>query len=96
MVVGVLRLDLVLHAPLSLKQKRGIVKQLVARVRNRFPVSCAETDAHDLWQRAVVAIAMVGQSEEQVRQVFEQIEAEIQHDGQAEVVERDCEVLHYA
>ena len=96
MVVGVLRLDLVLHAPLSLKEKRGLVKKIVARLRNRFPVSCAETDHHDLWQRAGIALAMVAVSEIEVQKTFHQIEEYLQQAGQAEVVDRDCEILHYS
>ena len=95
MVVGVLRLDLVLHAPLSLKEKRGQVKKIVARLRNRFPVSCAETGSHDLWQRVGLSIAMVAMTEAEVQRVFNHIEDDLQKDGLAELVERDCEILHF-
>lgn len=96
MVVGVLRLDLVLHAPLSLKEKRGLVKKLVARLRNRYPVSCAETEYHDLWQRAGFAVAMVAMDEADIQKVFTLIEEDLQKDGLAEMVDRDCEILHYS
>lgn len=96
MVVGVLRLDLVLHAPLSLKEKRGQVKKIVARIRNHYPVSCAETDHHDLWQRTGVSLAMVAMEEAEIQRVFNRIEEELQRDGLAELRERDCEILHYS
>jgi len=96
MVVGVLRLDLVLHAPLSLKEKRGQVKKLVAKLRNRYPISCAETGSHELWQRTELSIAMVAMTEAEIQRVFNRIEDDLQKDGLAELVERDCEVLHYS
>ena len=39
-----IRLSLSCH---SLKEKRGIVKSMLGRSRNRFNVSCAETDRQD-------------------------------------------------
>jgi len=96
MVVGVVRLDLVLHAPLSLKEKRGRVKKLVARIRNHYPVSCAETDSHDLWQRVGISVAMVAMEEAEIQRVFTKIEEDLQRDGLAELADRDCEILHYS
>lgn len=95
MVVGILRLDLLLYAPQSLKEKRGIVRRIVDRCRVRFPVSCAETGAHDLWQRTELGFALVSHDEATVRNVFEQIEEEIERLGSAEVSDRQVEVLHF-
>lgn len=48
---------------LSLKEKRQVVKSIVARVRNEFNVSIAEVDDQDLWQSAVLAVACVSSSQ---------------------------------
>ena len=95
MVVGVLRLELLLHAPLSLKEKRSVVKRILGRCRERFPVSCAEVDLHDLWQRAILGFSMVGQTEDESHKVFHRIEEEIERLGSAEIIERFVEFLHY-
>lgn len=57
--------SLTLHLPLvqSLKEKRQIVKSLVARVRNEFNVSVAEVAAQDAWQQAVLGVACVSASQ---------------------------------
>ncbi len=62
-------LILILHFPTvhSLKEKRQILSGLLARIRERYPVSIAETGYHDLWQRAVVEAVMI--SEDPVVQV---------------------------
>ncbi len=51
--------DLHLGGCQSLKDKRSVLKSLKDRVRRQFNVSIAETDHHDLWQRAEVACAVV-------------------------------------
>ncbi len=95
MVVGVLRLELILHAPASLKAKRSIVQKILGRCRSRFPVSCAETGMHELWQRTELGFAMVDQDEGAIHGLFERIEKELERSGEAEVNQRETEFLHY-
>lgn len=95
MIVGILRLELILHAPGSLKEKRGIVQKLLGRCRSRFPVSCAETGHHDLWQRCECAFAVVGNHAETIRSIFSSVEEEIEKSGAAEIGASDLELLHY-
>lgn len=51
--------ELHLPAAQSLKDKRAVVKGLKDRLHHRFNVSVAETDHHDLWQRAELAASVV-------------------------------------
>jgi len=95
MVVGVLRLDLLLYSPGSLKEKRGIVRSILGRCRSRFPVSCAETGLQDVWQRAELGFSMVGPTENAIRLVFDQVEDEIVSSASAEIGERLVEFFHY-
>lgn len=95
MVVGVLRLELILHAPHSLKEKRAIVQKILGRCRSRFPVSGAETGLQDLWQRSELGFAMVAQEEAAIHGVFLRIEDEIARIGSAEVSDRYQEFLHF-
>ena len=59
MVVGTLTLDLLLGDVRSLKEKRSLVRPVVAELRRRHPVSAAETGHLDLHRRAEVAVAVV-------------------------------------
>lgn len=43
----------------SLKDKRHVLSALLAKIRDRYPVSAAETGYQDLWQKAVVEVVMV-------------------------------------
>ena len=60
MVVGVLRLELLLPENHSLKGKRSVLRTIKARVQNKFNVSIAECDDHDLWQRTILGVSQVG------------------------------------
>jgi uncharacterized protein YlxP (DUF503 family) len=50
-----------LHLPgcTSLKEKRGRIKPLMARLHREFNISVAEMDAQDKWQEAWIVCAMV-------------------------------------
>ena len=63
MTVGVLRLTLFIPENHSLKGKRSVLRRIKARVSERFNVSIAECDDHDLWQRAVLGVSQVGTDE---------------------------------
>jgi uncharacterized protein len=55
-------LEIHLHFPEtgSLKGKRKELSSLKAQLARRFGASVAETDHHDLWQRATLTAALVG------------------------------------
>jgi uncharacterized protein YlxP (DUF503 family) len=58
----------------SLKEKRGIVKSILARCRNRFNTGCAEVDRQDAPGAAVLAFVTVSPDKLIARQVLERIE----------------------
>lgn len=59
MFVGVLTLDVLLGDVHSLKEKRGVVRPIVAEVRKRFDVSVAEVGHLDLHRRTLIGVAVV-------------------------------------
>jgi uncharacterized protein YlxP (DUF503 family) len=61
-VAYVCLLEIHLHFPDngSLKGKRKELSALKAQLHRRFGASVAETDHHDLWQRATLTAALVG------------------------------------
>ena len=54
-------LELELHLPenADLKGKRKEVQSLKAQLHRRFGAAVAETDHHDLWQRATLSAALI-------------------------------------
>lgn len=59
MVVGVLVCDLLLGDVHSLKEKRSVVRPIVAELRRRFEVTAAETGNANLHRRTEIAVAVV-------------------------------------
>lgn len=95
MVVGILRLELFLPAPQSLKGKRALVQKILGRCRERFSASCAETGAQDLWQRTELGFAVVGSDEASLHTIFHHIEEEIDRIGVGDITDRYVEFLHF-
>ncbi|GLU46441.1 DUF503 domain-containing protein [Nocardiopsis ansamitocini] len=58
MFVGALTLDLLLGDVHSLKQKRSVVRPIVAELQRKYAVSAAETGNHDLHRRCEIGVAV--------------------------------------
>jgi uncharacterized protein YlxP (DUF503 family) len=56
---GTLALDLLLGDVHSLKEKRAVVRPVVAELRRKFAVSVAEAGFLDLHRRALIGVAVV-------------------------------------
>ena len=59
MFTGTLSLDLLLGDVHSLKEKRAVVRPIVAELRRRFEVAAAEAGEQDLHRRALIGVAVV-------------------------------------
>jgi uncharacterized protein YlxP (DUF503 family) len=71
MWVGVLSLDVLLGDVHSLKEKRALVRPVVAELKRRFEVSVAEAGHHDLHRRALIGVAVVGSTAQYCRDVMD-------------------------
>lgn len=74
MWIGWLEFDLLLGDVHSLKQKRSVVRPLVAELQRRLSVSVAETDSLDLHRRAGVSVAVVAADRAHVVDVLDTAE----------------------
>jgi uncharacterized protein YlxP (DUF503 family) len=72
--VGALELDVLLGDVHSLKQKRSVVKPVVAELRRRFEVSAAEAGHQDLHRRALIGVAAVAAEASHVRDLLDACE----------------------
>jgi uncharacterized protein len=60
MTVGIARLTLFIPDSHSLKEKRMVLRRVKDRTRQKFNVAIAEVEDQDVWQRAVLGLAVVG------------------------------------
>jgi uncharacterized protein YlxP (DUF503 family) len=92
MVVGAARVELHVHGSQSLKEKRGVIRSITQRVRNRFNVSVAEVGGQDTWQRAVLGLAVAANEAPQARRRLEEAIEFIEGLHLAEVLDQDVEI----
>jgi uncharacterized protein YlxP (DUF503 family) len=74
MFVGALAMDVLLGDVHSLKEKRSVVRPVVAELRRRFEVSAAEVGEQDLHRRALLGVAVTAADAGHVRDVLDACE----------------------
>jgi len=72
-MVGILTLHLLIPGCASLKEKRGRLKPLLARLHRQFNLSVAELDLQDKWQETVIACGMLGNDRVHLEQSLQAI-----------------------
>ena len=97
MVVGVLHLSLALPASESLKDKRQVVRSVLARVRNQFNVAAAEVDTLDHRQLATLGFSCVSNDGRHAEQMLAKVLAYIESTRlEAEVTDYSVEIIPVA
>ena len=77
MVTGTLALDLLLGDVHSLKDKRSVIRPIIADLRRQFEVSAAEAGDQDLNRRALVGVAIVAADQQHCREVLDACERRV-------------------
>ena len=83
-----------LHAPWvhSLKEKRMIVKSLIARLQNKFHVSAAEIDEQDTHQIIVIGVAAVVPHSAMADSLMDEMSQFVEGNTEAEILEETREI----
>jgi uncharacterized protein len=74
MWVGWIEFDILLGDVHSLKQKRSVVRPLVAELRRKFQLSTAEVGELELHRRSVIGLAAVASDQSRVVTVLDEVE----------------------
>ena len=94
MSAGICRLKIHIPGSRSLKDKRSVVKSLIARLRKQFNLSVAEIDDHELWQMATIGIACVSQYNSRVDELISAAISFIERDFPTiEIVEKEIDIF---
>ncbi|MFA5873823.1 MAG: DUF503 domain-containing protein [Anaerolineales bacterium] len=72
-MLGLLTLHLGIPGCASLKEKRGRLKPLLARLHRQFNVSAAEMGLQDKWQEAVIACGMVNSDKAHIQRSLQAV-----------------------
>ena len=83
-----------LHAPWvhSLKEKRVIVKSLIAKLHNKFHVSVAEVDEQDIHQIIVIGVAAIVPHNAMADSLMEEISMFVEENTEAEIIDEEREI----
>ncbi|MBC8430432.1 MAG: DUF503 domain-containing protein [Desulfobacterales bacterium] len=94
MVVGLGIITFRLHDCRSLKGKRKVVKSIISRLRNNFNVSVAEVGANDIYQRAEIGFALVGNNRKVINSKIDKIFNLAEELGLAEIIDSEMEIIN--
>ena len=73
MNVGICKLKIHIPGSQSLKDKRSILKSLMARLQKQFNISIAEVDDHDLWQMTTNGVTCVSNHNHKVDEILNSV-----------------------
>ncbi len=97
MVIGACTIELDLPGMDSLKQKRSLIKSLIARLHKEFNVTIAEVDLHDAWQSTILGIAVVSTSTVHAQNLLGNIVHWLEtHRPDLEVVDHYIELISFS
>lgn len=95
MIIGSCIIELSLPGVSSLKEKRGLLKHLIAQLHRKFHVALAEVDLHDVWQSSTLGAAVVSTSGIHAEQVLDNVVAWIEHHRpDLDVIDHHVEIIH--
>ncbi len=95
MVVGVGTMIFRLHGVYSLKEKRGIVKSMIARLQNSFNISIAEVGANDMWERAEIGFSMTGNDSRVINSKMDKVFNMAEEMGLAEMTDSEMKIISF-
>jgi uncharacterized protein YlxP (DUF503 family) len=91
MKVGVSQITLHLPGCHSLKDKRQVIKSVIARVHQQFEVAIAEVDEQDRWQIAKLGVSCVSNSSQHIDEILGRVRRYIE-ETRLDIIVTDAEV----
>lgn len=96
MVIGICEITLHLPDSHSLKEKRQVIKAVMARVRNQFEVAIAEVADQDLWQSAKIGVSCVSNSGQHAEEILARVRRYIEETRPDIVIANsESEIMHW-
>ena len=93
MTVGIARLTFFLPEAHSLKEKRMVLRRVKDRAQQKFNLAIAEVGDNDLWQRAVLGMAVVGSGRRFVESALDEVVRFLRDEAEVTNVEREIQTF---
>ena len=96
MVIAVAKITVHLPECHSLKEKRQVIKSIMARARNQFEISISEVGKNDVWQLAEIGFSYVSNDGQHAGEVLEHVRRYIE-ETRPDIVLSDyeTELIHW-
>ena len=78
----------------TLKEKRKIIKAILARVKNTYNVSIAEVDLNDMHKRAIIGFAFAGNDRQKINSKMDKMLDLIESMSLAEIIDAQVEIIN--
>lgn len=95
LVVGICEVTLGLPPIESLKEKRSVMRRVIERTRQRYPISIAEVDEQDSHEIGIIGFAVVSSDRRYVNSLVDKVVAFIDELGLARIEDHQLEILNY-
>jgi uncharacterized protein YlxP (DUF503 family) len=96
MTVGIARVTLFVAGSHSLKEKRTVVRRLKDLAQQKFNVAIAEVGENDVWQRAVLGLAVVGNERRFVESQLDEVLSLIRDKAEVLDVQKELQTFNDA
>ncbi len=94
MTVGLLTVHARLPGCTSLKQKRSLIKPLLARLHREFNVSAAENGLNDHWQQTIILCALASNDGSYAQKALQTVLSFIEeHYPNLEIIDHRIEII---
>jgi uncharacterized protein len=94
MTVGIARLTLFLPEAHSLKEKRMVLRRVKDRAQQKFNLAIAEVGDNDVWQRALLGIAVLGSGRRFVESALDEVVRFVRGEVEVTNVEREIQTMN--
>jgi hypothetical protein len=94
MTVGIARLTLFLPEAHSLKEKRMVLRRVKDRARQKFNLAIAEVGENDIWQRALLGVAVLGSGRRFVESALDEVVRFVRAEVEVTNVERELQTMN--
>jgi uncharacterized protein YlxP (DUF503 family) len=94
MVIGIGMITFRLHECRSLKEKRKIIKAIIARLRNNFNASISEVGLNDVYQRSEIGFSIVGNDRQVVNAKIDKLFNMAEELRLAEIIDAEMEIIN--
>lgn len=93
MIIGACTVELIIYESNSLKDKRQVIKSIIAKIQAKYNISIAEVDLNETWKNSVIGFACVTNDTSHANKMVSNVINFIDRDNRVEITNHNIEIL---